>query len=70
MSDLILYTKTGCPYCAAAVKHYTEQGRTFTEYNVTDHPEKMNDLLKASGGRASVPVIIDGNSVSVGFGGS
>jgi len=70
MSDLILYTKTGCPYCAAAKKHFENEGRAFTEYNVTEQPEKKDELLKLSGGRAAVPVIIDGSEVTVGFGGS
>lgn len=70
MSDLILYTKTGCPYCEAAKKHYTDEGRAFTEYNVIELPDKKEDLLKASGGRPEVPVIVDGDTVTVGFGGS
>lgn len=70
MSDLILYTKTGCPYCAAAVKHFTDEGRAFTEYNLMESPDKKPDMLKLSGGRSEVPVIVDGDSVTVGFGGS
>lgn len=30
----------------------------------------MNEMLKYSGGRREVPVIVDGEKVSVGFGGS
>ena len=58
MSDLILYTKTGCPYCEAAKNHFTDEGRVFTEFNISDSPAKKKDLLRV------------GNSVTVGFGGS
>lgn len=70
MSELILYTKTGCPYCAAAIQHFKNEGRPFTEFNITDQPEKKAELLKVSGGQAAVPVIVDGTEVTVGFGGS
>jgi hypothetical protein len=30
----------------------------------------MKDMLEASGGRRDVPVIVDGDNVTVGYGGS
>ena len=41
MSPVTIYTKTGCPYCAAAKKHYTDQGMPFEEINVTERPETL-----------------------------
>jgi len=70
MSEIIIYTKTGCPYCAAARKHYEDQGQSFTEYNVTEMPRKKEEALKASGGRAEVPIIVEDGKVTIGFGGS
>ncbi len=70
MSDVTIYTKTGCPYCAAAMKHYTEQGVPFTEVNVTEQPDKQNTVLDLTNGQRAVPVIVEGGSVTVGFGGS
>ena len=69
MSDLIIYTKTGCPYCEAAMKSYDDSGRSYTEYNVLEMPEKKADMLKASGGQTTVPIIVDDGVVTVGFGG-
>ncbi len=69
MSDLIIYTKTGCPYCAAAMKSFDDDGRSYTEYNIFEMPEKKADALKASDGQATVPIIVDGGVVTVGFGG-
>ena len=35
MSDrVVIYTKVGCPYCAAAKQHYTDQGIAFDEHGV------------------------------------
>ncbi len=67
---LTLYVKDGCPYCAAAKKHYTEEGREFVEKNVHSTPGALDEMKKVSGGRMAVPVIVDGDEVTVGFGGS
>ncbi len=69
MKEVTIYTKTGCPYCAAALKHYTEQGVSFTEINVTDQPDRKDELLKITGGQRMVPVILEDGAVKIGFGG-
>ena len=69
MSEITIYTKDGCPYCAAAKKHYTEQGKPFTEVNVHRQPEMKDKVLALTGGKAMVPVIVEGNDITVGFGG-
>lgn len=63
---LTIYTKTGCPYCAAALASMDEQGLEYREINLSLAPEKIPELLKVSGGK-KVPVIIDGDRVTVGF---
>ena len=69
MAEVIIYTKTGCPYCAAAKKHYTDTGIPFTEINVTEKPEEKDNVLKLSGGKRIVPVIVEKGEVKLGFGG-
>lgn len=69
MSNVTIYTKTGCPYCAAAMKHYTDQGVEFTEINVTEQPEMKAKVLEITGGKSLVPVIVEDGGVTVGFGG-
>jgi glutaredoxin 3 len=69
MSNLTIYTKTGCPYCAAAKKHYAEQGIEFVEINVTEQPEAKKTVLELTGGKAIVPVIVENGTVQAGFGG-
>ena len=69
MTEVTIYTKTGCPYCAAAKKHYAEKGIAFTEVNVTDSPELKLKVLEITGGKRIVPVIVENGAVRVGFGG-
>ena len=69
MSDVVIYTKDGCPYCAAAKKHYTEQGIEFDEVNIHRTPEAKETILKLTGGQSIVPVIVDKGETKIGFGG-
>jgi glutaredoxin len=41
-----------------------------TYVNVLADPEKLKEMLRHSKGKRSVPVIVDGAQVTVGFGGS
>jgi glutaredoxin 3 len=68
MAEAIIYTKHGCPYCAAAKEEYAKRGG-FTEVNVNDQPDRLQEMIRISGGR-QVPVIVEGDEVTVGFGGS
>lgn len=69
MSDVTIYTKVGCPYCAAAKKHYTEQGIAYEEIDVFDTPGAKEKVLELSEGKSIVPVIVDNGEVKLGFGG-
>jgi glutaredoxin 3 len=64
-----IYTKHGCPYCAAAKEEYAKRGG-FTEINLRDHPDKLKEMMQLTGGKRQVPVIVEDGKVSVGFGGS
>ncbi len=64
-----IYTKTGCPYCAAAKDDFQKRGVDFEEINLSEEPMKIPEMVKLSGGR-QVPVIVDGEKITVGFGGS
>ncbi|MBU0985064.1 MAG: glutaredoxin family protein [candidate division Zixibacteria bacterium] len=69
MSDVTIYTKVGCPYCAAAKKHYTDQGITFDEIDVHNTPGAKEKVSELSDGKNIVPIIVDNGKVAVGFGG-
>jgi len=69
MSNVTIYTKTGCPYCAAAKKHYSDEGIAFEEIDVYSAPGAKEKVGELSGGKNIVPIIIDNGEVKIGFGG-
>ncbi len=69
MSDVTIYTKDGCPYCAAAKKHYTDEGTAFEEININQTPAAKEKILELTRGEHMVPVIVDKGEVKIGFGG-
>lgn len=69
MKEVIIYTKQGCPYCAAAKQYYGEQGRAFKEIDVHVTPGALEKVKQLSAGRNIVPLIVENGQVTVGFGG-
>ena len=69
MSEVTIYTKQGCPYCAAAKKHFSEKGTGFTEIDVHNTPGAINKVKELSKGKNIVPIIVEDGRVTVGFGG-
>lgn len=59
MTNVVIYTKPGCPYCAKAKVWYTEQGLAFDERNAQDDPVYRKEMLAFSGGDPIVPVIVE-----------
>jgi glutaredoxin 3 len=64
-----IYTKPGCPYCAAAKDDLAKRGVDYREINAAASAEAKEELIRVSGGRA-VPVIVENTKVTIGFGGS
>ena len=58
--------KTGCPYCVAAKEDLKKWNVRFEEINVYEKPEAKKKVVELTG-RRLVPVIVDGNSIAVGF---
>jgi glutaredoxin 3 len=63
MSDVVIYTKPGCPYCAKAKAWYTEQGIRFTEKNAQDNREYRREMFSFSDNDPTVPVIVEGGKL-------
>ncbi len=68
MPEVTIYTKPGCPYCAAAKEHYKKQGIEFREIDVYDVPGAKEKAIELAG-KSIVPVIIEDGKVQAGFGG-
>lgn len=67
MSELIIYTKTGCPYCQAAMDKFQKDGVSFTEVNITLDPQALRHIQENFNAK-KVPVIVrDGELVEIGW---
>lgn len=59
MTEIVIYTKPGCPYCAKAMDWYNSQGIAFTEKNAQDNREYRKEMFSYSNGDPTVPVIVE-----------
>jgi glutaredoxin 3 len=66
---VVIYTKPGCPYCAAARKDLEERGMPYEEINTKDNPKAVAEVMRLSDGKGIVPILVSGEEVQVGFGG-
>ncbi len=62
---ITLYVKTGRTYRAAERGEFQQKGVKFTEISVTDRPEVIPQLLRLTRGERLVPVIVQGQHVSI-----
>jgi glutaredoxin len=62
---VLLYTKAGCPYCDAKRTELAARGVTIREIDVSARPQALVELLKLTGGRRIVPVIVEGGAIAV-----
>jgi glutaredoxin 3 len=69
VDQITIYTKPGCPYCAAAKDDLRRRGLQFAEYNVQDDPPALRRMLELNGNRRHVPTLVEGGRVIVGFNG-
>jgi len=69
MSETIIFTKPGCPYCAAAKEDLQRRGIRYVERNAKEDPEALRQMLELNGGQRLVPTLIQGDQISVGFNG-
>ena len=62
MEEIVIYTKTGCPYCRKTMDEYRARGIPFREVNVSENPE-ARDLIKKKFRADRVPVIVKGGEL-------
>jgi glutaredoxin 3 len=66
---VVIYTKPGCPYCAAAKQDLEERGVPYEEISIKDNPKAVEEVMRLSNGKGIVPILVSGEEVKVGFGG-
>jgi glutaredoxin len=65
----VIFGKDSCPYTLAALDEYRRRGEV--EYvNVKRSPADLDRMLVHSAGKRRVPVIVEGEKVTIGFGGT
>ena len=64
-APVLLYTRTGCPYCDAKRAELAARGLTVREINVNERPEAVAELLKVTRGRRIVPVVVEGGRIEI-----
>lgn len=57
MAEVVIYTKPGCPYCSSAMALLNKKDAAFTEIVASNDPEKKQEMIQKSGGRATFPQI-------------
>ena len=63
--DIKMYTTTRCRDCRLAKRFLDERRIDYQEINLDDHPEAIEIVLKATGGRRQVPTFdINGRFVT------
>jgi glutaredoxin len=68
--SVTIYTKPGCPYCAAARENLQRRGIDYDEIDVYATPGARETISELTGGHQVVPVLIDERGeVHIGFGG-
>ncbi|MFH1847556.1 MAG: glutaredoxin family protein [Candidatus Omnitrophota bacterium] len=66
MSDVKVYSTATCPYCVRVKQYLKEKAIKFEEINISEDPQKMQEMVEKSG-QMGVPTLdIDGRII-VGF---
>jgi len=64
--DIKIYTTPTCGYCIQTKQFLDQRGVPYTEFNVMEDTEALDEMLQLTG-RRNVPVIVCGSDVLVGF---
>ena len=63
---ITVYTTSVCPYCHQLTAYLKEKGVQFEEINLSEHPEKVEELTKKTG-QLGVPVTEIDEEYIIGF---
>jgi len=62
---ITLYSLPSCPYSRAMRERLVERGSPFTEIDLAARPECVPELVKLTGRRRIVPVLVDGPRIQI-----
>lgn len=58
MKTVTIYTTPYCTFCQRLKEYFHQSGVSFTEFNVLEEPDKLDEMKRFSGGSLSVPVAV------------
>ena len=64
--NITVYSTTTCPYCHMAMDYLKSKGVKYTEVNVEENPERVEEMVEKSG-QMGVPVLDVKGVIIVGF---
>ena len=67
--SVIVYGKDSCPYTTKARNELAGKGLEVDYRNVQKNPGLLDEMLRWSKGVREVPVVVEGDEVTVGWGG-
>jgi len=69
MEETTIFTKPGCPYCAAAMADMTARGVAFRQVDALGDKAAREEMLRLSGGLRVPTIRHPDGTVTVGFDG-
>jgi len=63
--SITLYVCADGPYCAVKRAELLRQGMVFDEVDVSARPDAIPELLKLTGGKRVVPVLVEGACIRI-----
>jgi glutaredoxin 3 len=66
MEPIKIYSTPSCTFCTMAKEIMDEEGVPYEDYDVTESWARREEMVELSGGK-KVPVIVMGETVTVGF---
>jgi len=67
---ITLYTIGDCPRCAALRRELDARGDRYNLVDLNESPQALAELLKLTGGKRIVPVLVDGVTIKIAPGGA
>ena len=61
MTDVVIYTRPFCGYCARAISLLEHKGVAYTEIEAGFDPDKRREMVERAGGRNTFPQIFVGD---------
>ncbi len=61
---ILVYVKTGCPWCSGVTSFLRQKGVAFQELNVTESQELFDEMVAKSGQSKAPTLDIDGDIIA------